>query len=40
MMTAMPEVKPVITGMGIKAVSRPSLKTPAITSRTPAISVA
>ena len=36
MMTAMPEVKPMMTGMGMNVMSRPSLKTPASRSRMPA----
>ena len=36
MMMAIPEVKPMTTGMGINEISRPSFKTPASSSRTPA----
>ena len=36
MMMAMPEVKPMMTGIGMKLIKRPSLKTPANSSRTPA----
>ena len=40
MITAMPEVKPVMTGMGMNAVSLPSLKQAASTISTPARNVA
>ena len=35
-MTAMPDVKPMMTGIGIKLMRRPSLRTPASSSSTPA----
>ncbi len=40
MMTAMPEVKPVMTGAGMKETSRPSRKRPASSKMTPASNVA
>ncbi len=40
MMTAMPEVKPTITGFGMKRMTLPSCRKPIASSITPAISVA
>ncbi len=40
MITAMPLVKPVITGCGMNLIAEPSFARPMITSSTPAISVA
>lgn len=36
MMMAMPEVKPMMTGIGMKPMRRPSFKSPAASSSTPA----
>lgn len=36
MMIAMPDVKPIMTGIGMKLMSRPSRSTPAMSSNTPA----